>query len=164
MASSIFLVYVFPSIAWARNSLPHHPLASRVWDRALRSGVGSWGWPTGSPNVGVLVELTQNGSSSRLLSLFGRVTSMISGPIPVAVFQHSTCVTLWALLCPTCGVTSSPPSVSRRWFESEVRHLLDDGLHNRATVGIASGRIHFYPKSISYTDTFIQTSKNGFIQ
>ena len=37
-----------------------------------------------------------------------------------------------------CGVTSgSPPSVSRRWFESEVRHLLDDGSHNRAAVGIA---------------------------
>ena len=50
-----------------------------------------------------------------------------------------------------CGVTSgSPPSVPRRWFESEVRHFLDDGLHNRAAVGIASlSVVHFPPSAFS---------------
>ena len=94
---------------------------------------------------------TQNGSLQSASVTIGpcHLHEKISGPIPVAVFQgcipdarnigpftHSTCVTLWALLCPNaCGVTSgSPPSVSPRWFESEVRHLFDDGLHNRAAV------------------------------
>ena len=105
MASSIFLVYVLPSIAWGSEFL------AAPWGRFLL------GWPTGSPNVGVLVELgwpdAERISPGRLLSLFGRVTSMINGPIPVAVFQaasqmpgtwalaHSTCVTLWAHLCLT---------------------------------------------------------------
>ena len=93
------------------------------------------------------------------LSLFGRITSMISGPIPVAVFQAASqmsgtwancalnmCHSLGAPLPNACGVTSgSPPSVSRRWFESRVRHLLDGGLHNRG-----SGQcVHFPPSAFS---------------
>ena len=35
-------------------------------------------------------------------------------------------------------------------FESEVRHLLDDGLHSRAAVGIASlSVVHFPPSAFS---------------
>ena len=134
----------------------------RKWGRFLL------GWPTGSPNVGVLVELgwpdAERISSGRLPSQFGRVTSMISGPIPVAVLQAASwmpgtwancalnmCHSLGAPLPNTCGVTSgSPPSVSRRWFESEVHHLLDDGLHHRAGVGIASlSVVHFLPSAFS---------------
>ena len=89
---------------------------------------------------------------------------MISGPTPVAVFQAASrmprtwancalnmCHSFWALLCLKCGVISgSPPSVSRRWFESEVRHLLNDGVHNRAAVGIASlSVVHFPPSAFS---------------
>ena len=52
------------------------------------------GWPAGSSNVGVFVEFgwpdAERISSGRLLSLFGRVTSMISGSIPVAVFQAAS--------------------------------------------------------------------------
>ena len=103
-------------------------------------------------------------SSGRLLSQCGRVTSMTSGPIPVAVFQAASwmpgtwancalnmCHSLGAPLPNKCGVTSgSPPSVSQRWFESEVRRLFDDGLHNRAAVGIASlSVVHFPPSAFS---------------
>ena len=43
---------------------------------------------------------------------------------------------LGAFLPDACGVISgSPPSLSRQWFESEIRHLFDGGLHNRAAVG-----------------------------
>ena len=82
-------------------------------------------------NVGVLVEFgwpdAERISSGRLLSQFGRVTSIINGPFPVAVL-------------PGCipDARNMGQFVSRRWFESEILHLLDDGLHNRATVGIAS--------------------------
>ena len=48
----------------------------------------------------------------------------------------------------TQHVTSgSPPSVSRRWFESKVRHLLDDGLHNRVAASIASLAVVHFPPS-----------------
>ena len=92
MASSIF---VLPSIAWGSEFLSASPTALKSLDRALRRwGWFLLGWPTGSPNVGVLVELgwpdAERISSCRLLSLFGRVTSMISGPIPVAVFQAAS--------------------------------------------------------------------------
>ena len=41
-------------------------------------------------------------------------------------------------------------SVSRRWCESEICALLDDGLHNRAAVGIASlSVVHFPPSAFS---------------
>ena len=158
-----------PAMLGARNSLPHHPLPSGVWIVRCASGVGScWVGPLVSPSVGVLVELgwpdAERISSGRLQSQFGRVTSMINGPIPVAVFQAASrmpgtwtncalnmCHSLGAPLPDACGVISgSPPSVSRRWFESEVRHLLDDGLHNRAAVGIASlSVIHFPPSAFS---------------
>ena len=169
MASSIFLVYVLPSIAWGSEFLAASPTALQSLDRALRKwGRFLLGWPSGSPNVGVLVELgwpdAERISSGRLLSLCGRVTSMINGPIPVAVFQaasrmpgtwancaHNMCHSLGAPLPNACGVTSgSPPSVSRRWFESEVRHLLDDGLHNRVAASIASlSVVHFPPSAFS---------------
>ena len=63
-ASSTFLVYVLPSIAWARNFLPHHPLPSRVWIVRCASGVGScWVGPLVRPMlVSWLSFLTQNGS------------------------------------------------------------------------------------------------------
>ena len=137
MASSIFLVHVLPSIAWGSEFLATSPTALKSLDRALRKwGRFLLGWPTGSPNVGVLVELgwpdAERISSGRLLSLFGRVTSMISGPIPARMPGTWTtcalnmCHSLGAPLPNACGVTSgSLPSVSRWWFESEFRHLLD---------------------------------------
>ena len=162
-------MYVLPNIAWGSEFLAVSPTALRSLDRALRKwGRFLLGWPSGSPNVGVLVELgwpnAERISSGRLLSLFGRVTSMINGPIQVAVFQaasrmpgtwvncvHNMCHSLGAPLPNACGVTSgSPPSVSQRWFKSEVRYLLDDGLHNRVAANIASlSVVHFPPSAFS---------------
>ena len=139
-ASSIFLVYVLPSIAWGSEFLAAPPTALKSLDRALRR----WGrcllsWPTGSPNVGVVVELgwpdAERISSGRFLSLFGRVTSMTNGPLPVTLFQAASrlpgtwatralnmCHSLGAPLPDACGVSSgSPPSLSRRWFAQSRR-------------------------------------------
>ena len=83
----------------------------------------------------------------RFQLLFSRLHPACQEHGPIA---HSTCVTLWALLCPTRVTSGSPPCVSQRWFESEVRHLLDDGLHSRAAVGIASlSVVHFPPSAFS---------------
>ena len=60
---------------------------------------------------------------------------------------HSRCVALWAHLCLTRVVSSldhlhlSPDG----GFESEVRHYLDHGLHNRVAVGIASLSVVHFP-------------------
>ena len=162
-------MYVLPSIAWGSEFLAASPTALKSLDRALRRwGRFLLGWPTGSPNVDVLVELgwpdAERISSGRLLSLFGRVTSMTNGPLPVAVFQAASrmpgtwatralnmCHSLGAPLPDACGVISgSPPSLSQRRFESQIRHLLDDGLYNRVVVGIASlSVVHFPPSAFS---------------
>ena len=153
----------------ARNSLPHHPLPSSVWIVRCGSGVGScWVGPTGSMLVFWLSwdGQTQNGSlQDRLLSLFRRVTSIdqwsdpsccFPGCIPDARNMGQLCtqhvVTLWALLCPTRVMSHldhlhlSPDG----GLSPEVRHILDDGLHDRAAVGIASlSVVHFPPSAFS---------------
>ena len=58
------------------------------------------------------------------------------------------CNSLGAPLPNMLGVSSgSHPSQSRRWFESEIRHLLDGGLHSRATLDIASLFVVHFPSS-----------------
>ena len=155
---------VLPSIA---SVLTASPSALKSLDRTLRKCCRFLlGWPIGSPNVGVLVELgwpdAERIFSGRFQSRFGRVTSMINGPLPVAVFQAAsripgtwaTCVlnmshSLGTLLPDAFGVMSgSLPSVSRPWFESEVRHLFDDGLHSRAAVALRLCLLSIFPPCI----------------
>ena len=58
MASSIFMVYVLPSVSWGTEFFSHSPPALRQLDHALRRwGRSLLGWPSGSPSTGVLVEL-----------------------------------------------------------------------------------------------------------
>ena len=103
MASSIFLVHVLPSIAWGSEFLAASPTASRVWI-VRQWGRFLLGWPSGSPNVGVLVEL---GWAEK--DLFRSPSFQAASRTP------GTCVTLGAPLPNACGVTSgSPPSVSQR--------------------------------------------------
>ena len=83
-------------------------------DRVLRRwGLFLLGWPAGSPNVGVLFELgwpdAERISSSRLLSLLGRVSSMTKGPL------SNMCHSFGALVPDMYGVRSGTPSLCRRW-------------------------------------------------
>ena len=126
-------VFFFPS-----------PIARRSLDSALRR----WGWPD-----------TQRISSGRLLSLI--VRSLLPSSAPPARVEHwpSTrwnCVLLSMLISPSPPppppppASVSPPSCSRRWFESEMRQVLDGALRIRLFVAIASlSLVQFPPSAVS---------------
>ena len=92
--SSFRPMCVLPSISWGTEFFSTSPPALRLVDCALRRG-GRFllGWPSGSPVGAVFLELgwpdARHLSTSRLLSLFGRLHAMPSHgrcPLPVLVF------------------------------------------------------------------------------
>ena len=151
-ASTLFTSYVLPSISWSMEFFVSSPPALQVIDTALRRwGRFLLGWPAYSPIASVFLELgwpdASHISTSRLLSLFGRMHAMPAGdrcPLPALVFHTmfsvpeswvarcvSICDSLRIPLPSHCGVGvgSSAHSV-RLWSRSCVR-TLDQCLHGR---------------------------------
>ena len=132
-AASLFKSYVLPSISWGLEFCLISSPAIRLLDGALRRwGRHLLGWPSGSPNAAVFLELGWPDAlhlcTERLLSLFGRALAMPCGercPLPALIFKTalsfpgswaSPCVTL----CNSLGVL--PPC--SQFAMSVFRHLL----------------------------------------
>ena len=94
-AASLFKSYVLPSISWGLEFCLNSSPAIRLLDGALRRwGRHLFGWPSGSPNAAVFLELgwpdALHPCTERLLSLFGRALAMPCGercPLPALIFQ-----------------------------------------------------------------------------
>ena len=94
-ASHLFLTYVLPSVSWGCEFCLGSAPAMRLLDGALRRwGRCLLGWPRGSPNAAVHVEVgwpdAQRLVTGRLLSLYGRLSSLPMGdhsPLPELVFR-----------------------------------------------------------------------------
>ena len=143
MASSIFMVYVLPSVSWGTEFFSHSPPALRQLDHALRQwGRFLLGWPSGLPSAGMLAELgwpdAERLSTGRLLSLSQRACAFLGGPrypllevsssllqVSQEVWAHHAqelCLSVGAVIPHMCGVVPGClPSLARRWFDSQVR-------------------------------------------
>ena len=65
LASSVFMTYVLPSVAWGADLLAHSPPDLRILDHALRKWRRHFfDWPTGSPNLGLTLKGYPQGDSS----------------------------------------------------------------------------------------------------
>ena len=169
MASSIFMVYVLPSVSWGTEFFSHSPPALRLLDHALRRwGRFLLGWPSGSPSAGVLAELgwpdAERLSTGRLLSLSGRACAFPSGPrcpLPGTVFHiaaglagswahhaQELCLSVGAVMPHMCGVVPGClPSLARRWFDSQVRPSLDSAFFHRVVGSASSLSVVHFPLS-----------------
>ena len=120
-ASHPFLTYVVPSVSWGCKFCLGSAPAMRLLDGALRR----WsrcllGWPHGSPNAAVHVEVgwpdAQRLVTGRLLSLYGRLSSLPGdrSPLPALVF-HVLSVSPNSLQYSLCFPADHHANPFRRW-------------------------------------------------
>ena len=161
MASSIFRVYVLPSVSWGSEFFAHSPAALDLLDGAIRRwGRHILGWPSGSPCAGVLCELgwpdAEHLAMGRLFSLLGRSFSMAQGlgvhsPPLSFLSVASQSPGTWAhhalAMCAHLDIPSplaagihpqSPPPRVRRWVDLVVSPSLNLALHQRLQASIHS--------------------------
>ena len=115
----------------------------RRWGRRLL------GWPSGSPNAAVFLELGWPDAlhlcTERLLSLFGRALSMPCGercPLPALIFRTalsfpgswasaSVCATFWVFPIQMRAAASLFAHCVQAWFQTHAAPLLNRLLRDR---------------------------------
>ena len=159
-AASLFRSYVLPSISWGLEFCLNSSPAVRLIDGALRRwGRHLLGWPSGSPNAAVFLELgwpdAQHLCTERLLSLFGRAFTMPRGercPLLALIFHTALSVPgSWASLCvalcsslgvphsSSCGIGSlSSARCVQAWFQTHAAPPLNRSLRDRLVAAASS--------------------------